>query len=38
MSPITKKTIEAFLRKADFKFPTYLMMTRNRSKITKESM
>ena len=36
MSPITKKSIEAFLRKSDFKFPTYLTMIRNLSKSLKK--
>ena len=36
MSPIAKKTIEVFLRKSDFKFPTYLTMTRNLSKSLKK--
>ena len=38
MSPKTKKSIEPFLRKSDFKFFPYLTMAGNWSKITKESM
>ena len=38
MSLKTKKSIEGFLRKSDFKFFPYLTMAGNWSKITKESM
>ena len=36
--PKNKIFNEPFLRKFDFKFPTYLMMARNWSKITRGSM